>query len=66
MSDIAIHTNTNTIYAGIHYFQGGCEGIFIIPDNSRIDSNLDGDTNNLSDTINFIPLGNTRTDSGKQ
>jgi hypothetical protein len=64
MSDIAIHTNTNTntIYAGIRYFQGGCEGIFIIPDNSRIDSNLNGvnnNDNNLSNTIKFIRLGNT-------
>jgi hypothetical protein len=59
MSDIAVDTNTNTIYAGIRYFQGGREGIFIIPDNSRIDSNLDGvNNNNLSDTIKFIPLGN--------
>lgn len=60
MSDIAIHTNTNTIYAGIRYFQGGREGIFIMPDNSRIDSNLNGvNNNNFSNTIKFIRLGNT-------
>ena len=42
------YTSSNTIYAGIRYFQGGREGIFIIPDNSRIDSNLIGVNNNLS------------------
>jgi hypothetical protein len=61
MSDIAVDTNTNTIYAGIRYFQGGREGIFIIPNNSQIDSKLNGTDNNnyLSNTIKFIPLGNT-------
>jgi hypothetical protein len=65
MSDIAIDTNTNaktnTIYAGIRYFQGGRSGIFIIPDNGQIDSKLNGvnNKNNLSNTIKFIPLGNT-------
>jgi len=65
MSDVAVDTNTNaktnTIYAGIRYFQGGRNGIFIIPDNSQIDSKLNGvnNKNNLSNTIKFIPLGNT-------
>jgi DNA-binding beta-propeller fold protein YncE len=61
MSDIAVGTNDNinTIYAGIRYYQGGREGIFIIPDISRIVSKLDGINNNLSNTIKFIPLGGT-------
>jgi DNA-binding beta-propeller fold protein YncE len=61
MSDIAVYTNDNidTIYAGIRYYQGGREGIFIIPDISRIVSKLDGINNNLSNTIKFIPLGST-------
>jgi hypothetical protein len=61
MSDIAVDTNNNinTIYAGIRYYQGGQEGIFIIPDISRIDSNLNGINDNISNTIKFIPLGNT-------
>jgi DNA-binding beta-propeller fold protein YncE len=61
MSDIAVDTNDNikTIYAGIRYYQGGREGIFIIPD-SRIVSKLDRiNNNNLSNTIKFIPLGST-------
>jgi DNA-binding beta-propeller fold protein YncE len=59
MSDIAVDTNTNTIYAGLRYFQGGREGIFIIPNYSRIDSKLNGFNTNLSDAIKFIPLGTT-------
>ena len=61
MSDIAVDTNDNinTIYAGVRYYQGGREGIFIIPVNSRIDSKLNGINNNISNTIKFIPLGNT-------
>jgi hypothetical protein len=49
MSDIVVNTNNNikTIYAGIRYYQGGREGIFIIPDISRIDSKLYGINNNL-------------------
>ena len=53
MSDIALDNNTNTnintntngfsIYAGIRDYQGGREGIFIIPDISRIDSKLEWD-----------------------
>jgi hypothetical protein len=64
MSDIvAVDTNTNinTIYAGIRYYQGGREGIFIIPDVDQIDSKLSGvnNRNNLSNAIKFIPLGST-------
>lgn len=61
MSDIVVDTNNNikTIYAGIRYYQGGQEGIFIIPDISRIDSKLDGTNKNLSNTIKFMPLGST-------
>jgi hypothetical protein len=61
MSDIVVNTNNNikTIYAGIRYYQGGREGIFIIPDISRIDSKLYGINNNLSNTIKFMPLGST-------
>lgn len=61
MSDIVVDTNNNikTIYAGIRYYQGGREGIFIIPDISRIDSKLDGINKNLSNTIKFMSLGST-------
>jgi hypothetical protein len=61
MSDVAIDTNTNTIYAGIRYYQGGREGIFIIPDANQIDSKPTGvnNMNNLSNAIKFIPLGST-------
>jgi hypothetical protein len=63
MSDIAVDTKTSTttIYAGIRYYQGGREGIFIIPDANQIDSKLSGvnSRNNLSNAIKFIPLGST-------
>jgi hypothetical protein len=71
MSDIAVNINTNTktntntntttIYAGIRYYQGGREGIFIIPDVDQIDSKPSGvnNKNNLSNAIKFIPLGGT-------
>jgi hypothetical protein len=71
MSDIAVDINTNsntktnsnatTIYAGIRYYQGGREGIFIIPDANQIDSKLSGvnSGNNLSYAIKFVPLGST-------
>lgn len=73
MSDIAVDTNSksnnntnnntynNTIYAGIRYYQGGREGIFIIPDANQPNSKPSGinDKNNLSNAIKFIPLGST-------
>jgi DNA-binding beta-propeller fold protein YncE len=61
MSDIAIHTNTNTIYAGIRYFQGGRAGLFIIPDANQVYSKPGGvdNKNNLSNAIKFIPFENT-------
>ena len=60
MSDIAVDTKVNKIYAGIRYFQGGREGIFIIPYDSRIEPKLNGvNNNNFSNAIKFIPLGNT-------
>jgi hypothetical protein len=61
MSDVAVDTNTNTIYAGIRYYQGGREGIFIIPEAIHINSKLSGvnNKNNLSNAIKFIPLGST-------
>jgi hypothetical protein len=62
MSDIVIHTSTNTIYAGIRYFQGGREGIFIIPDFTRIDSKPNEVNVNLSNPVKFIPLGSTGPD----
>jgi hypothetical protein len=66
MSSIAVDTGTNTIYAGIRYFQGGREGVFIIDDNSSIihNSNTTGmnANNGLTNTIKFIPLGDTGPD----
>jgi DNA-binding beta-propeller fold protein YncE len=61
MSDVAIDTKTSTIYAGIRYYQGGREGLFVIPDANQIDSKLSGVNNrdNLSNAVKFIPLGST-------
>jgi hypothetical protein len=65
MSDVAVdtnsNTNTNTVYAGIRYYQGGRAGLFIIPDDNQIDSKPSGgnNKNNLSNAIKFIPFENT-------
>lgn len=63
MSDIAVDTTTDTIYAGIRYFQGGREGVFVIPDinkNNRLGS--DDAANAIQKEIRFIQLGNTGPD----
>jgi hypothetical protein len=65
MSDIAVDTTTDTIYAGIRYFQGGREGIFLIPDNSVVNNNSLGNDNAANDTkngIRFIQIGDTGPD----
>ena len=52
MSSISV--DYNKIYAGIRYFQGGREGIFVIDDNGYGD--------NATESIKFIPLGETGPD----
>lgn len=66
-SDIALDTTTNTIYAGIRYFQGGREGVFVIPEGSVINKNISlGSNDDAADAtqngIKFIQLGNTGPD----
>jgi hypothetical protein len=65
MSSIAVDTQTNTIYAGIRYFMGGREGVFVIYDsnnnNNVIDSSSSTNTINMSN-LEFIPLGETGPD----
>jgi DNA-binding beta-propeller fold protein YncE len=58
MPSIAVDTSTNTIYAGIRYFMGGREGVFLVDDN-RVNRNNTIDIPNL---IKFIPLGRTGPD----
>ncbi|HZD34789.1 MAG TPA: hypothetical protein VE130_06250 [Nitrososphaeraceae archaeon] len=67
MSSIAVDTHTNTIYAGIRYFMGGREGVFVIYDsNDTIDgsNNININNNNTIKISNleFIPLGETGPD----
>lgn len=73
MSSIAVDTHTNKIYAGIRYFQGGREGVFIIDiDNKttngiysknitpiKLNASTDDD---LTNPIMFVPLGETGPD----
>jgi hypothetical protein len=60
MSSIAVDPHTNTIYAGIRYFMGGREGVFVINDsNDTIDSS--NNPINISN-VKFIPLGETGPD----
>jgi DNA-binding beta-propeller fold protein YncE len=71
MSSIAVDTHTDTIYAGIRYFQGGREGIFII-DNKTTNGvysknispiKLSATTDDyLTNAIKFVPLGETGPD----
>lgn len=56
MSAIAVDARTgaaDTIYAGIRYFMGGREGVFVIDESSSADIPI---------TIKFIPLGDTGPD----
>lgn len=73
MSSIAVDTRTDKIYAGIRYFQGGRECVFIIDiDNKttngiycknirsiKLNATTDKD---LTNTIKFVPLGDTGPD----
>jgi DNA-binding beta-propeller fold protein YncE len=52
MSSISV--DYNKIYAGIRYFQGGREGVYVIDD-----SDYD---NNATQVVKFIPLGGTGPD----
>jgi DNA-binding beta-propeller fold protein YncE len=63
MSSIAVDTRVDTIYAGIRYFQGGREGVFVINDNSdsTYDTSIIGKKPNTN-TTKFIPLGETGPD----
>lgn len=63
MSSIAIDVHTGKIYAGIRYFQGGLEGVFIIDKNmtSSIKPNSTTD-DDFPFAIKFIPLGDTGPD----
>jgi DNA-binding beta-propeller fold protein YncE len=66
ISDIAVDTTTDTIYAGIRYFQGGREGVFVIPEGSVIGKNIslgsDYTANDTKNGIRFIQIGNTGPD----
>ena len=67
MSGIAVNTLTKTIYAAIRYFEGGREGVFIIPDNDGSNDNnnsgaiLDYRTlaSNIIEGTKFIQIGET-------
>ena len=63
MSSIAVDTRVDTIYAGIRYFQGGREGVFVINNNSdsTYDTSIVGKKPNTN-TTKFIPLGETGPD----
>jgi hypothetical protein len=58
---------TNTIYAAIRYFEGGREGVFIIPDNGGSNDNNNSGTNldyrtlasNITAGTKFIQIGET-------
>ena len=66
MSDIAVDITTDTIYAGIRYFQGGREGVFVIPEGSVTSKNISlgsyDTANDAKKGIKFIQLGNTGPD----
>jgi hypothetical protein len=68
MSSIAVDAQTNTIYAGIRYFMGGREGVFVIYDsNNNNNNNIIDSSSSSNNTINmsnpeFIPLGETGPD----
>lgn len=68
MSGITVDATTNRIYAGIRYFQGGQEGLFIILNNNTSSSTHNSSIsmkpnsnntsmNNLTSIIKFIPIG---------
>jgi hypothetical protein len=63
ISSIAIDVHTGKIYAGIRYFQGGLEGVFIIDKNmtSSVKPNSTTD-DDFPFAIKFIPLGDTGPD----
>lgn len=66
MSDIALDTITDTIYAGILYYEGGREGLFIITNSSGM-NNTDSlhnngivdDADSTDERIKFIQMGST-------
>lgn len=58
MSSIAVDTLTNTIYAGIRYFEGGRAGIFVI----LIDDDHSNKSEGILNMIKFIPLGDAGPD----
>jgi DNA-binding beta-propeller fold protein YncE len=62
MSSIAVYSDK--IYAGIRYFQGGEEGVFVINNNDSYGAGIIDEKSNSTnkDMIKFIPLGGTGPD----
>ena len=58
MSSIAVDALTNTIYAGIRYFEGGRAGIFVI----LIDDDHSNKSEGIPNIIKFVPLGDAGPD----